>query len=80
MVCQPRDHADSHGGDAGILVWFSCRVAGHSWKTALYSGLPGGVSTGTVMALSSGIDPAFLTTHHLLRISLLVLLLPFLFI
>src|SRR5690606_31572292 len=28
-------------------VWFSHRVAGHSRETALYSGVPGGVSTVT---------------------------------
>lgn len=57
-------------------VWFSCRVAGHSWETALYSGVPGGVSTVTVMALSSGADLRIIGITHAVRILVLLVAIP----
>ncbi len=57
-------------------VWFSCRVAGHSWETALYSGVPGGVSTVTVMALSSGADLRIIGITHAVRILVLLIAIP----
>ncbi|MDQ7735084.1 AbrB family transcriptional regulator [Halomonas sp. SpR1] len=57
-------------------VWFSCRVAGHSWETALYSGVPGGVSTVTGMALSSGADLRIIGITHAVRILVLLVAIP----
>lgn len=57
-------------------VWFSHRVAGHSWETSLYSGVPGGVSTVTVMALSSGADLRIIGITHAVRILVLLLAIP----
>lgn len=41
--------------------------------------VPGGVVEMGTIALALGVDPAFVTTHHLLRITLVVLLAPTLF-
>ncbi|OAZ93517.1 AbrB family transcriptional regulator [Halomonas sp. G11] len=57
-------------------VWFSCRVAGHSWETSLYSGVPGGVSTVTGMALSSGADLRIIGITHAVRILVLLVAIP----
>lgn len=57
-------------------VWFSCRVAGHSWETALYSGVPGGVSTVTVMAITSGADLRIIGITHAVRILVLLVAIP----
>lgn len=57
-------------------VWFSCRVAGYSRETALYSGVPGGVSTVTVMALASGADLRIIGITHAVRILVLLVAIP----
>jgi len=57
-------------------VWFSRRVAGHSWETALYAGVPGGVSTVTGMALSSGADLRIIGITHAVRILVLLVAIP----
>lgn len=57
-------------------VWFSHRIAGHSWETALYSGVPGGVSTVTGMALSSGADIRIIGITHAVRILVLLIAIP----
>ncbi|WP_192035359.1 AbrB family transcriptional regulator [Halomonas sp. YLGW01] len=57
-------------------VWFSRRVAGHSLETALYAGVPGGVSTVTVMALKSGADLRVVGMTHAVRILILLLAIP----
>ncbi|WP_168014670.1 AbrB family transcriptional regulator [Halomonas salinarum] len=57
-------------------VWFSRRVAGYSLETALYGGVPGGVSTVTLMALESGADLRVVGMTHAVRILILLLAIP----
>ncbi|MCO7229687.1 AbrB family transcriptional regulator [Halomonas sp. CnH100-B] len=57
-------------------VWFSRRIAGHSWETALYAGVPGGVSAVTGMALSSGADLRIIGITHAVRILVLLVAIP----
>ncbi|QFU00519.1 Putative ammonia monooxygenase [Halomonas sp. THAF5a] len=57
-------------------VWFSRRVAGHSTETALYAGVPGGVSAVTGMALSSGADLRVVGMTHAVRILVLLVAIP----
>ncbi|TFH88760.1 AbrB family transcriptional regulator [Billgrantia azerbaijanica] len=57
-------------------VWFSHRVAGHSRETALYSGVPGGVSTVTLMAMASGADLRVVGITHAVRILVLLVAIP----
>ena len=40
---------------------------------------PGGITEMTLLALSLGYDGAFVATHHVIRISCLVLCVPWLF-
>ncbi|WP_069385110.1 AbrB family transcriptional regulator [Halomonas caseinilytica] len=57
-------------------VWFSQRVAGHSRETALYAGVPGGVSTVTLMAIASGADLRVVGMTHAIRILVVLLAIP----
>ncbi|WP_280546236.1 AbrB family transcriptional regulator [Halomonas sp. 11-S5] len=57
-------------------VWFSRRVAGHSLDTALYAGVPGGVSAVTGMALSSDADLRVVGMTHAVRILVLLVAIP----
>ena len=41
--------------------------------------MPGGVAEMSVIALALGIDPAFVATHHIIRIALIVAAAPFVF-
>lgn len=51
-------------------------ISGFSQAAALLAYMPGGAPELSLVALSLGIDPAFVTSHHLLRITVLILLLP----
>ncbi len=57
-------------------VWFSRRVAGHSLDTALYAGVPGGVSAVTGMALDSNADLRVVGMTHAVRILVLLVAIP----
>lgn len=57
-------------------VWFSRRIAGHSLDTALYAGVPGGVSAVTGMALSSDADLRVVGMTHAVRILVLLVAIP----
>ncbi|QFT86180.1 Putative ammonia monooxygenase [Halomonas sp. THAF12] len=57
-------------------VWFSQRVAGHTRETSLYAGVPGGVSTVTVMAMASGADLRVVGMTHAVRILVLLVAIP----
>ncbi len=57
-------------------VWFSRRVAGHTRETSLYAGVPGGVSTVTVMAMASGADLRVVGMTHAVRILVLLVAIP----
>jgi len=63
---------------AGLAAWGAQLLTGTSIAAALLAYMPGGAPELSLVALSLGIDPAFVTAHHLLRISLLVLCLPLL--
>ncbi|MDW5378136.1 AbrB family transcriptional regulator [Halomonas sp. HP20-15] len=57
-------------------AWLVHVVTGYSAAALLLAYMPGGAPELSLVALSLGIDPAFVTSHHLLRISVLVLVLP----
>ncbi|MBZ9560098.1 MULTISPECIES: AbrB family transcriptional regulator [unclassified Modicisalibacter] len=59
-------------------AWGIHAATGISAAAALLAYMPGGAPELSLAALSLGIDPAFVTSHHLLRLSVLVLLLPWL--
>ncbi|WP_311957610.1 AbrB family transcriptional regulator [Halomonas garicola] len=61
-----------------VTAWVGHLLTGYSAAAALLAYMPGGAPELSLVALTLGIDPAFVTTHHLLRISLLALLLPLL--
>ncbi|QOR37620.1 AbrB family transcriptional regulator [Billgrantia diversa] len=57
-------------------AWSIHAVTGYSMAAALLANMPGGAPELSLVALSLGIDPAFVTSHHLLRITALMLLMP----
>lgn len=59
-------------------AWLVHAITGYSAAALLLAYMPGGAPELSLVALSLGIDPAFVTSHHLLRISVLVLVLPLL--
>ncbi len=61
---------------AVLAAWIGHLLTGYSAAAALLAYMPGGAPELSLVALTLGIDPAFVTTHHLMRISVLVLLLP----
>ncbi|WP_181454225.1 AbrB family transcriptional regulator [Halomonas sp. SL1] len=61
---------------AVLAAWAGHLLTGVSPAAALLAYMPGGAPELSLVALTLGIDPAFVTTHHLLRISVLVLILP----
>lgn len=60
----------------GFSVWFSRRVAGYSPETALYAGVPGGVSMVTTMAMTTGGDLRIIGITHAVRIMVLLIAIP----
>lgn len=60
----------------GFSVWFGRRVAGYSMDTAMYSGVPGGVSAVTLMAVDSQADLRVVGLTHAVRILVLLLAIP----
>lgn len=83
MAGDPRLWAASLGAMLGATalmmafsVWFSRRIAGHSAETALYAGVPGGVSAVTGMALSSRADLRVVGMTHAVRILVLLVAIP----
>lgn len=61
---------------AMFAAWVGHLLTGYSAVAVLLAYMPGGAPELSLVSLSLGIDPAFVTTHHLLRIILLVVLLP----
>ncbi|QEA37903.1 AbrB family transcriptional regulator [Pistricoccus aurantiacus] len=59
-----------------LSVWFSHRVAGYSLDTALYSSVPGGVSTVTLMAVDSNADLRIVGVTHAVRILIVLVAIP----
>lgn len=63
----------------GILfAWLLKRFAGVDVITALFSTAPAGMADMTAMAISQGGDGLTVSSFHLIRIALTVLLMPFL--
>lgn len=60
----------------GVSVWLSYRVGGNSLTTAVYAGLPGGVSTVTLLAADSDADLRIVGLTHAVRILVLLLAIP----
>jgi len=54
-------------------------VTGVPWPLLLLAYSPGGITEMTLLSLSLGYDAAFVATHHVIRISCLVLCVPWLF-
>lgn len=59
-------------------AWLVHEITGYSATAALLAYMPGGAPELSLVALSLGIEPAFVTSHHLLRLTVLILLLPWL--
>ncbi|WP_165856632.1 AbrB family transcriptional regulator [Marinobacter sp. JSM 1782161] len=57
-------------------AWLAHAVTGYSPAAALLAYMPGGAPELSLVALSLGIEPAFVTSHHLLRLTVLILLMP----
>lgn len=60
----------------GFSLWFARRIAGYSPDTALYAGIPGGVSAVTSMAMGSGADMRVVGLTHATRILILLVAIP----
>ncbi|MGC3872579.1 AbrB family transcriptional regulator [Halomonas sp. GXIMD04776] len=61
---------------AVAAAWGAHALTGYSQAAALLAYMPGGAPELSLAALSLGIDPAFVTSHHLVRITVLVMLMP----
>lgn len=59
-----------------VSVWLSRRVAGNSIETAIYSGVPGGISSVTLMAADSSADLRIVGLTHGVRILVVLLVIP----
>ena len=71
----------SVGAAMGVSVIFAMGVSaffGVSFGTTLMAYAPGGQDAMMVLALSLGVDPIFVSAHHLARYFLINLTLPFL--
>jgi len=61
-----------------VAAWLVSVVTGTSLVATLLAYMPGGAPELSLVALSLNMEPAFVTSHHLLRITVLLLLLPLL--
>ena len=61
---------------AGVLME---KVTGTSWTTMVLAYSPGGLAEMSMVAFGIGSDVAFVATHHLARISIIVILAPMAF-
>ncbi|WP_203299859.1 AbrB family transcriptional regulator [Marinobacter sediminum] len=59
-----------------VAAWIAHVTTGFSLAAALLAYMPGGAPELSLVALSLGIEPAFVTSHHLARITILILLMP----
>ncbi|WP_205624605.1 AbrB family transcriptional regulator [Marinobacter nanhaiticus] len=59
-------------------AWVGHLVTGYSPAAALLAYMPGGAPELSLVALSLNIEPAFVTSHHLLRITVLIMIMPLL--
>lgn len=65
---------------AAAAAWLGHLITGYSPAATLLAYVPGGAPELSLVALSLNIEPAFVTSHHLLRISVLILVMPLLFV
>lgn len=67
----------------GCVVALVCLVlhwaTGLPWPVLVLAFAPGGLTEMTLVAFALDLDPAFVTTHHVLRIFLVILLVPLAF-
>uniref|UniRef100_UPI003A8F5AFF AbrB family transcriptional regulator n=1 Tax=Halomonas cupida TaxID=44933 RepID=UPI003A8F5AFF len=63
---------------AVLAAWLGHLLTGYSMAAALLAYMPGGAPELSLVALSLDIEPAFVTSHHLLRITVLILAMPIL--
>ncbi len=63
-------------GMSAFLAVFASRLFGIGFAGAWIAYAPGGVEGMAAMAIALGYDPAFVATHHLVRILFLILVLP----
>lgn len=63
---------------ATAAAWVGHAITGYPMAATLLAYMPGGAPELGLVALSLGIEPAFVTSHHLLRIIVLLLFLPLL--
>lgn len=59
-------------------AWIGSAITGYSVAATLLAYMPGGAPELSLVSLSLGIEPAFVTSHHLLRISVLIAIMPYL--
>mmetsp|Transcript_17014 Transcript_17014/g.23493 ORF Transcript_17014/g.23493 Transcript_17014/m.23493 type:complete len:104 (-) Transcript_17014:33-344(-) len=64
---------------AGLFSSVVSAITGTSWPLLLLAYSPGGITEMTLLALALGYDAAFVATHHVIRISCLVLVIPLLY-
>lgn len=62
---------------AGLFAMLVARVAGFNTLTVLIAFAPGGVETMSAMSVLLGLDPAFVAAHHVARLFMLTLIVPF---
>lgn len=66
-------------GLAAAIAFVLQQVTGLSFRAIWLAFAPGGLAEMTLISLSLNIDPAFVSTHHLLRVMFMVLAAPLLF-
>ncbi|WP_035485273.1 AbrB family transcriptional regulator [Geminicoccus roseus] len=61
---------------AGLAAWTLHLLTGLPFPALLLAFIPGGVAETSLIAIVLAIDPAFVATHHILRIAIIVVAVP----
>ncbi|MBR71677.1 MAG: ammonia monooxygenase [Rhodospirillaceae bacterium] len=64
---------------AGLLAYALGQISGVSGNILFLAFAPGGLAEMSIIALSMGTESAFVSTHHVMRIIILVIIAPFIF-
>jgi membrane AbrB-like protein len=64
---------------AAIIAWGLASITGLPFQALWIAFAPGGLAEMSLLSLSMGVDPAFVSTHHLLRVSFMILMAPIVF-
>ncbi len=64
---------------AALISWGLAIITGLPFQALWIAFAPGGLAEMSLLSLSMGIDPAFVSTHHLLRVSFMIVLAPIVF-